>query len=93
METIELVVVISDEAMIVIVVDIVDETGEMLTVVVKIAADVDSVDEKALVVVIGICVEAEINVVMVIIDAVDKELVVETRFVVAIMVVVVVVNV
>ncbi len=44
-------------------------------------------------VVIGIGVEAEINVVMVIIDAVDKELVVVTRFVVAIMVFVVVVNV
>ena len=93
METIELVVVISDEAMIVMVVAIFDGTGEMLTVVVKITADVDSVEELALVVVIGICVEAEINEVMVIIDAVDKELVVETRFVVAIMVVVVVVKV
>jgi hypothetical protein len=92
-ETNELVVVISDEAMIVMVVAIFDGTGEMLTVVVKIAAVVDSVEEIALVVVIGICVVAEINVVMVIIDSVDKELVVETRFVVAIMVVVVVVNV
>ena len=70
---------------------IVDEKEEMLTVVVKIAAVVDTVEEIALVVVIGICVEAEINEVMVIIDAVDKELVVETRFVVAIMVVVVVI--
>jgi hypothetical protein len=39
----------------------VDETGEMLTVVVKIAAVVDTVEEVVLVVVIGICVEVEIN--------------------------------
>ncbi len=65
----------------------------MLTVVVKIAAVVDTVEEITLVVEIGTCVEVEINVFMVIIDAVDKELVVETRFVVAIIVVEVVVNV